>query len=53
MYMIVIPTLGVLLCIQTLVGHVMCQKRLITSAFRSFELFGVLRASGHMGAIPT
>ena len=41
----ILPTLRVLLCIKTLVGHVMC-KRLITVPFESSELFYLLRLMG-------
>ena len=39
----ILPTLRVLLCIITLVGHVMCLKRLITAPFERSELFHLLR----------
>ena len=49
----ILPTLRVLSCIETLVGHVMCLKGLIAAAFESSEPLPLLRLNGHVGAIPT
>ena len=49
----VLPTLRVLSCIKTPIGHVMYLKRLITAAFRSWSGFIMLGLDGHVGAIPT
>ena len=42
----ILPTLRVLLCIKTLVGHVMCLKRPITAPFARSEPFHLLRLMG-------
>ena len=42
----ILPTLRVLLCIKTLVGHVMCLKRPITAPFERSEPFHLLRLMG-------
>ena len=42
------------MCIKTLVGNVMCLKRLITVPFESFEPFHLnVKDDGLVGAIPT
>ena len=40
-------------CIKTLVGCVICLKRLITLTFESSQSFLLLRLMGVFGAIPT
>ena len=42
----ILPTLRVLMCIKTLVGHVMCLKRLKTVPFERSEPFHLLRMMG-------
>ena len=42
----ILPTLRVLLCIKTLVGHVMCLKRHITAPSERSEPFHLLRLMG-------
>ena len=44
-----------LLCLETLVGHVMFLKGLlhVAAAFESSEPLHLLRLNGHVGAIPT
>ena len=37
-------------CIETLVGHVMCPKGLITATFKSSEPLHLLRLNGLVGA---
>ena len=45
-YQCILPTLRVLLCIRTLVCHVMCLKRLIPVPFERSEPFHLLRLMG-------
>ena len=42
----ILHTLRVLLCIKSLVGHVMCLKRPITAPFERSEPFHLLRLMG-------
>ena len=44
---------GLISCIETLVGYVMCLKGLIAVAFESSKLLHLLRLNGRVGAIPT
>ena len=55
MYVVTVylPPLRVLSYLETLVGHVMCQKGLIAVAFESYESLHLLRLNGCVGAIPT
>ena len=41
------------LCIETLVGHVMCLTGLIAAEFKSSEPLHLLGLNGRVGAIPT
>ena len=43
----ILPTLRVVMCIKTVVGHVMRLKRLITVLFKRSEPFHLLRMMGY------